>query len=79
MITTYQTIPLIEPIYCPEIFATGFLVQRLSSVCVRLVFFTECVSERVTVAKIIRPIPLLVAGDKLLPMAAPLVPAFDLH
>ena len=55
--------PLTEPIFCPEVFATGFVVQRISTACVKLIFFSECPEERQTVAKIIRPVPLLIAGN----------------
>ncbi len=61
--------PLTEPIFTPEVFATGFVVQRISTACVRLVFYSDSESERTVVAKIVRPIPLLVAGPQLLSMA----------
>lgn len=71
--------PLTEPIFCPEVFATGFVVQRISTACVRLIFYSEGDRERLTVAKIIRPIPLLIAAPQLLRMAQDTIQALDLH
>lgn len=71
--------PLTEPNFCPEVFATGFVVQRISTACVRLIFFSECPQERLTVAKIVRPIPLLIAGSQLLRMADVTAQSMGLH
>ncbi len=70
--------PLTEPIFCPEVFATGLVVHRISTACLRLVFYTDGERERMVVAKIIRPIPLL-NGTVLLRMAEPIIPALELH
>lgn len=71
--------PLTEPIFCPEVFATGFVVHRISTACVRLIFYTDGLCERLVVAKIVRPIPLLVAGSQLLRLAEPTIQSLELH
>lgn len=71
--------PLTDPNFCPEVFATGFVVQRISTACIRLNFYTDGMAERPIVAKIIRPIPLLIAGPQLLRMAEEAIRSIDLH
>lgn len=72
--------PLTEPIFTPEVFATGLVVQRISTACIRLIFYTDSDRERMTVAKIIRPIPLLYnRAPVLLRMADETIQTTELH
>jgi hypothetical protein len=67
--------PLIEPVTCPDIFASGIArVEKLVGGCVRIVFYAEHrlsarQGERIIVAKLVQPISTLIAGDVMLNMA----------
>jgi hypothetical protein len=64
--------PLVETVYCPDIFATGIArVERVGGECVRLILYAEQENEagqieRVIVCKLVRPIKTLIVNDKLL-------------
>ena len=64
--------PLVDLGNCPDIFASGIAkVERIGGDCVRLTMYVNDTDEsgkpiRVVVAKLVRPIALLVAGHVLL-------------